>query len=446
MKKFTLFMTLFIAATMNIFAQEESKLELVRTNPSTTEEIEGIGSVDFTFSENVEIVTDIVKYLEIKDSENNVVAKVSLENVYIWNQDVYPNVMPIDTIWHEYTDEKTGETIKYEEYVYADLSIPGIYTMTIPAGVFVSAQDNSITLPETKLQFNVVTPKPSWYSDFDYTSQTREFEKITIGFQNADKVVCNDIEEKPMLMNFDSGATYEGNVTLIEEVDEKDGKTTTRIEISFGEKFTEEGNYHVMIPAGLFTMNDEVSNEEKVFEFEILAPVEVIPLEISNVEEFTGENGQYEKFIITFNQNVILAQDENWQPISSVIYLKDKDGNEYKLTENYNWNLGWNQLEYICGGYDENWNMIFEPITAVGTYILDISQIVVEYGYDAASNIYNAQGYCEGIYTYEIADTAIEGIDADAENAEIYDLTGRKVEKITNAGIYIVNGVKKIVK
>ena len=45
-----------------------------------------------------------------------------------------------------------------------------------------------------------------------------------------------------------------------------------------------------------------------------------------------------------------------------------------------------------------------------------------------------------------MAETAIEGVDAEAENAVIYDLTGRRIEKITNAGIYIVNGNKILVK
>lgn len=40
----------------------------------------------------------------------------------------------------------------------------------------------------------------------------------------------------------------------------------------------------------------------------------------------------------------------------------------------------------------------------------------------------------------------IDSVDAEAENAVIYDLTGRKIEKITKAGIYIINGVKKVVK
>ncbi len=42
--------------------------------------------------------------------------------------------------------------------------------------------------------------------------------------------------------------------------------------------------------------------------------------------------------------------------------------------------------------------------------------------------------------------TAIENVETEAENAEIYDLTGRKVENITKAGIYIVNGCKVLIK
>jgi uncharacterized protein YkwD len=43
-------------------------------------------------------------------------------------------------------------------------------------------------------------------------------------------------------------------------------------------------------------------------------------------------------------------------------------------------------------------------------------------------------------------DTAIEGVEAENGEKVIYDLTGRRVENITNAGIYIVNGKKVLVK
>ena len=50
------------------------------------------------------------------------------------------------------------------------------------------------------------------------------------------------------------------------------------------------------------------------------------------------------------------------------------------------------------------------------------------------------------VKTIEGVTTAIDSVNAQAESAEIYDLTGRRVEKITKAGIYVINGVKKVVK
>lgn len=448
MKKITLLLALLFTTTMNIFAQDTPEatgvLRLLSTYPSTTEEIENIGSIEFTFSEKVIVVTDIVKFLEIKNEADETVAQIALENASIWENTVYPSIVPVDTIWHKYIDEKNGETNQYPEYVYPDMSIPGQYTMTIPAGVFVSAQDNTVTLAETVLTFNVIGKQPTWWTDYDYTTAAKEFEKITISFENVNSVKLNN-GIIPMLYT-ESGAEHTGTATLINEVDEKEGKTTTKIEITFGDKFTSVDTYYIMIPAGMFTMNEDVNNEEKMLTLDITKPIEVTPLEIVSVTPAAGEVGQIEKIIITFNQNVILAYDENWQAISSTIYLKDANGNEYELTENYNPSLGWNQLEYVCGEYDNNWNMVYTPITEVGTYTLDISQIVVDYGHDAATNEYNATGSCEGIYTWTIGDTAIDGIDAEAENAEIFDLTGRRVNNITNAGIYIINGVKKIVK
>ena len=41
--------------------------------------------------------------------------------------------------------------------------------------------------------------------------------------------------------------------------------------------------------------------------------------------------------------------------------------------------------------------------------------------------------------------TSIESINANVANV-IYDVTGRRVEKISRPGLYIVNGVKVLVK
>ena len=49
------------------------------------------------------------------------------------------------------------------------------------------------------------------------------------------------------------------------------------------------------------------------------------------------------------------------------------------------------------------------------------------------------------LYTQD-GETAIESVAAETNDSTIYDLTGRRIEKITKAGIYIINGTKKIVK
>ena len=76
-----------------------------------------------------------------------------------------------------------------------------------------------------------------------------------------------------------------------------------------------------------------------------------------------------------------------------------------------------------------------------GEYALYVQQIV---GFNTELAEDQQMSY---ILTIEEGETtAIDAVDAEAENAVIYDLTGRRVEKITKAGVYVINGVKKVVK
>lgn len=452
MKKFTLFMTLFIAATMSIFAQDVKELRLLSTNPSSSEEIEGIGtSWEFIFSEEAKVADNAVKELEIKNEANEVIACVGLTGVGSYQNSIFTGIVASDTIWGEWYDDATGETNKYVNgLIYpTGLDVPGIYTMTIPAGTFVSAQDNNIAIAETTLTFNVVAPKPKWWTDYDYATTVREFETITIGFENVNELKLNE-DVAPMLFTA-GGSEYTGTAELVKEVDEKEGKTTYKIKVSFGEKFSEEDQYYIMIPAEMFTMNNEVSNEEKQIILEILAPVEVTPLEFVSITPAEGNVNEIGAIVITFNQQVGSVYDENWQVVGRDIYLTDANGNTITLSQTGSYMVGYNQIEYAYLGdepqMNEYWFYQAVPITTSGTYTLDLSQILVTYGYDNLTYTYNASGAVEKTITWTIGDdTAVEGIEAEAENAEIYDLTGRRVEKITNAGIYIVNGVKKVIK
>ena len=50
------------------------------------------------------------------------------------------------------------------------------------------------------------------------------------------------------------------------------------------------------------------------------------------------------------------------------------------------------------------------------------------------------------VFGDEKAVTSIENIAVENNETVIYDITGRRVNEITNAGIYIVNGKKVFVK
>ena len=122
----------------------------------------------------------------------------------------------------------------------------------------------------------------------------------------------------------------------------------------------------------------------------------------------------------------------------------DDKGNAINLLEYYNPSLPNTTFEYVLGAYDDEYNVVTTPITEAGTYTLDLSQIVVQYSYDPETWMYKASGFCEGTYTLNHGTTAIENIKAEGEQA-IYDLLGRRIEKISGAGIYIVNGKKVVI-
>ena len=330
--------------------------------------------------------------------------------------------------------------------LYNGVNTPGTYTFEVPAGLITSA-DGSKAYEGGTFTFTVVAPAPSASISPDGNQELNAIDKITISFKNVESVEVDENATVALTFGIDE---YEGIVAMTTDKD-----SVPAIEITFDDVYDEVGEYQLIIPAGFYTMKglngSTVSLEsETVITYTVVEPADVTPLAIESVMP-TGVEGEHiNSIIVSFNQDVQLAYDENWQTISSEIYLTDADGDSIKLTETGNWFLGYNQLEYAYVGdepeFDENWIYLPIPITAAGTYTLDVSQIVV--GYGMQDGYATATGYCEGTYSWTLsgAGTSIDGVEAEAENAEIYDLTGRRVEKITNAGIYIINGKKVLVK
>ena len=82
---------------------------------------------------------------------------------------------------------------------------------------------------------------------------------------------------------------------------------------------------------------------------------------------------------------------------------------------------------------------------------IDWNRLDANFG-DAVENNPKTYGGCQCDIVIRIVgdeepgvDTAIDNVNVEGEQV-IYDITGRRIEKINAAGIYIVNGVKVLVK
>lgn len=433
MKKFTLFLTLFFAATMTIFAQDEA-LTATPYPSGTVSTLWGDASdLKINFNKAVKY-TAPENGLKITDKDGNTASEV---------KDVALN--------------GAGTTA----YILLSnpINVTGTYYLYIPEGTF--ATEEGEVLPETTFTFTVennVVLNPEWWTDYDYTSTVNEFQKITISFNNVTSLKLNELNEEAPSLFTAAGNLEEGQVELV-EIEDKDGKKQTKIEITFS-KYTEEGNYEVYIPEGMFTMNESVNNSEKSLKFTIVKPAEVTPLAIESITPKFGENGEFLEVWIAYNQRVYFG-NQDW--MNYVVNLTDADGNKYPMWPKDIYDpITWAQVipgntvvlmpvKLNAEGYpyemNEYWQYAASPFAVEGEYTLNLADVTVRYGHDSVENTYNAFGYIEDTYTFDKnTATAIEDVEAEAEGTVIYDLTGRRINEITKAGIYIVNGVKKVIK
>ena len=344
--------------------------------------------------------------------------------------------MPVASFKSEvaYSDDRKTVTLELE----TPITTPGTYNLDIYQGVFLS-EDGALSNYKY-VSFQVIDPTPVFVLNYKEGEKVKELGNLEITFKNVNEVKLVEGAD-PIMAYIPGDAEVEGTATLADN----------KITVSFG-KLTEEGVYTFFIPAGFFTM-DGVENKEFALSVELYT-FEITPLEVVSVTPVEGNVEQIDRIIIEFNQNITLSMNENWQQISREIVLKGEDKN-YTLTYNSMSNLG-KTLEYLVNAEWTGYEYAATPVTAAGKYTLDLSQIIVDH---AAENYIDEYGYpntkwhsknqvCSGSKTWTIVAGESSIDDVVVENGEkvIYDLTGRRVENITNAGIYIVNGKKVLVK
>ena len=269
--------------------------------------------------------------------------------------------MPVTTIKNEVTfsEDKKKVTLELTE----PITTPGRYNLDIYQGVFVSV-DGEINQYST-YSFQVIDPTPSFATNYNNGDKVKEIGDLEITFQNVNTVALVNGAD-PVIAYLPGGGEAEGTATV----------TGNRIIVKFSQKFTEEGDYTFVIPAGMFTM-DGKANEAREINV-TLYTFSITPLEIVKITPVAGYVEQLDMVIIEFNQNITLSYDENWQQISREVKLKGGD-KEYTMTYSpSSYNVS-NKLEYLVNAEWTGYEYAATPITAEGTYTLNLADIVVNY-------------------------------------------------------------------
>ena len=331
-----------------------------------------------------------------------------------------------------YSDDRKTVTLELE----TPMTAPGTYSLNIYQGAFQS-EDGALS-NYREVSFQVIDPTPSFATNLNDGDQVKELGNLEISFNNVSNVE---------IVKNDAIQVWTPSQSKVVGEASKDGN---RIIVTFSQELKEEGLYTFYIPAGAFTM-DGAPNEEREINVTLYSFV-ITPLEVVSVTPVESAVEQIEKIVIEFNQPITLSFNKDWQQISYNVTLKG-DTKDYVLTYAPSGYGVSTKLEYLVNAEWNGYEYAAIPITEAGTYTLNLKDVVVDYAGESISDEWGTyyewhakNGCVDKSYTWTIADTAIDDVEAENGEKVIYDLTGRRVENITNAGIYIVNGKKVLVK
>lgn len=171
------------------------------------------------------------------------------------------------------------------------------------------------------------------------------------------------------------------------------------------------------------------------------------------VSAYYIKEGSFNNDYVTLTQVV----ESNVIPAYTPVILYAESAGEYTLP--YTTEEGTALVGNLLQGTFVNTNVVGDayvlsnPASGVGLYKVDLNKknntAFLNNGgkaYLPAINV-PASASVQGFKFGDFTSTAIEGVVTDNESAKvIYDLSGRRLNNITNAGVYIINGKKVMVK
>jgi hypothetical protein len=226
-----------------------------------------------------------------------------------------------------------------------------------------------------------------------------------------------------------------------QQVDEK------TIVYNLGTEITESETYRITIPAGAFTLDPNglgMTSEEGWINVTVdnsapFAITSITPADGSVVDVL-------DSLVVEYTRD--LGGDNLWQGVT----VTDAEGNvvtyfdeEEQIEKEVIFNLTFTDAEGNSLPYNVVTLVTDTPITKAGTYYFNNIQ---EWGFVYGSN-WNSE-YIDEVISCAITvtgnATGINEIESEMGEKVIFDITGRQIKEITAPGIYIINGVKTIVK
>lgn len=205
----------------------------------------------------------------------------------------------------------------------------------------------------------------------------------------------------------------------------------------FGGEFTEAGDYILNIPAGFIVdaENSDCGNAEITATITIEA-APAVPLTVTNVT--VGEDVMADlSAIVATPADMIKVNFDGQFYFQGMPTIVDAEGNDASNYFQYLNGLdfdGSNSYIFMA----QNWEGVAAP---AGIYTITLPKAsfmeMMQWKAPAEDIVLTVQIVADG-----------EGIDNIAVDADtvIYDLSGRRVTEITKGGVYIINGVKTLVK
>lgn len=299
----------------------------------------------------------------------------------------------------------------------------GDYRVTFPAGLFtLNPSGLAIASEETTVNLTVDNPNilEVTYANPENGATVNKIEYLYFEF-NQD--IFDNVSSA--VITAENGTEYALSVTYTDSWG--DATPYNALCLKTAEPITTPGNYtFVLKKEYIYAGTDTRIAEDLTYNFTVvegLKVTNVLPAEETECESIS-------EITIEFNKAV-------YHDYISAIWVYDEAGNEYEFTKQVG------EEEYQV----ESLTFVTEtPITAAGTYTFTLE--------DYSVYCYNEQWQQEttGTQTFTFTfngskiTTSIEDVNGENTVEGIYDLTGRKIEVITESGIYIINGKKVLVK